>query len=124
MISKELFSEVLGDTIKEHDRAFVEVVDSVKSGKDIHINYKRKDGIIALYIINIYELMHLMKEWAWSQKYLLESGVTDTPFCSITNTNEEDTYNNYLPDERTIADTEPEAIFKACQWILNNKDML
>lgn len=71
--------------------------------------------------INIYELMYLMKEWAWSQKYLLESGVTDTPFCSITNTNEEDTYNNYLPDERAIADTEPEAVTQACLWILATK---
>ena len=42
------------------------------------------------YRLNIHELAHKCKEWACTYKYLLESG-----------------------------STEPEAIFKACQWILD-----
>lgn len=126
VISKELFSEVLGDTIKKHDRTFVEVVDSVKSGKDMHINYKRKDGIIALYIINIYELMHLMKLHFEHYKINLMSGYAYGfgGYCYDDNMSNDKYYRKLPRVESKFASTEPEAIFKACQWILDNKEML
>lgn len=66
-----------------------------------------------------YHLAHKVKEWAYSQEepYELISGCLYAPFsnkqyiCEITN-----------EDITLYADTEPEAIFKAAEWILNQQD--
>jgi hypothetical protein len=108
MISKELLSEVLGidkrlcriDEIKENYIFFYTMTNAGEFQ-----NY-----------INIYELAHKCKEWALTEDKCLSS----TPYhkelyvCTI------------LGDEMFEAETEPEAIFKACEWILeqikNKKD--
>ena len=62
---------------------------------------------------NIYELAHRCKEWA---AYRHE--------CFI-NIFQKTSYNKYtakLDGKVFQSDTEPEAIFKACQWILDNKE--
>ena len=70
--------------------------------------------------INIYELANKCKEWALANGYNLWSGYApkDKKFA----------VNFYLIKENieidcdeSLADTEVEAIFKACEWILKQK---
>ena len=74
--------------------------------------------------INIYELAHTCKEWAFNNgNFILQSayipkGTFTSAYC-ITQSNF--SYPKY--DETFHADTEPEATFQACQWILDNKDL-
>lgn len=68
---------------------------------------------------NIHLVAHICKEWAYKNGYELHSYSTydkirDIGYCSLKSlyTNTEFTDNS---------DTEPKAVFKACQWILYNK---
>lgn len=63
--------------------------------------------------INTYELAHKCKEWAHKLGFMVQSYQYNTKArvdllksCDI--------------DEIFIEETEPEAIFKACEWILEN----
>ena len=100
MISKELLSEVLKK----------EVIDVFKVVKS---NLRYEDT--ALQHINIYELMHLMKEWTLAKGFGISSGVADhitkIRFCTISKDclDTWDTFNE---------DSEFEAVTKACEWIL------
>ena len=84
----------------------------------------KNDGLIDYeYEYNIYELAHKCKEWALSKGYILMSSPrTSTSFatCEFCKNGECDYEDDLWNDFR--ADTKPEAIFKACQWILNNKE--
>ena len=78
--------------------------------------------------INIYEFAFKCKEWAYTNKYRLSSGQhrlntkqehyinnqIASYFCSVYYITNDDS------DIQIDANTEPEAIFKACQWILEN----
>ena len=69
--------------------------------------------------INIYELAHKCKEWAYERDFYIYSIFTfaGEGACYVT---KDDEIQKRLA---TFAgDSEPEAIFKACQWILDNKD--
>ena len=71
--------------------------------------------------INIYELAHKCKEWAATKGYILfsktrlSSSLASCYFDIMGIHDYEDDFHN---DFR--AETEPDAIFKACQWILEN----
>ena len=117
MISKELLSEVLGirtivmaPILEPNSKIGYLVYGSQNTIQEVKKNHKQ---------INIYELAHKCKEWAISNGYNLWSGYApkDKKFA----------VNFYLIKENieidcdeSLADTEPEAIFKACQWILDN----
>ena len=102
MISKELLSEALGFSIGNCWNDGILIV-------------WKEDGMSE---INIYELAHKCKKWAFNNyEIMLEStiifssssrckGIDEVGFCVMV----------------TYAETEPEAIFKACQWILENKE--
>lgn len=71
--------------------------------------------------INIYELAYKCKEWALNYKYEINTALV------IKINNPKDFYATALvvhPDKEERCDinslTEPEAIFKACEWILKN----
>lgn len=72
--------------------------------------------------INIYELAHKCKEWAFNQSYIMESayvtkGNFTSSYCKLEN------HFIYPKVKETFhEDTEIKAIFKTCQWILDNKD--
>ena len=67
--------------------------------------------------INLYELAHKCKEWAWKQD---KEHITTTINTRKTLTG---LYKTCINDDiEWFAKTEPEAIFKACQWILEQKD--
>jgi hypothetical protein len=96
MITKELLSEVLGFSIYHFwlDGDYI---------------VWREDGMSE---INIYELVHKCKEWANKNSYWATSGYDEKYYCLLKD----------MPDNQWFyGDTEAEAIFKACQWILDKK---
>ena len=108
MISKELLNEVLG-----YEASYIQIV-----GTKLCFSCHIKGGSN----INIYELAHKCKEWAYKQGYAILSGNSaygiGAFFCSCKGWLSE----NYDKRIEISHNTEPEAIFKACQWILNNKE--
>ena len=106
--SRELLIAVLGDlkgdVYIEHDTVLV---------------YGLKN--IGMCKCNIYELMHLMKEWACDKSFMLTTWYSDEDedtgrkaLCNI--------YEPYKPfseiTESFLAYTEQETVCKACEWIL------
>ena len=107
--SKELLSEVLSKEVEEE--RFID------SNSLTYVN----SGIYE--DINIYELSHKCKEWALSKEYIIEVGVHPTIkkdrsdrdyFYKITTDRGQILVSKF--DE--IIKTELEAIFKACEWIM------
>jgi len=111
-------------------------ISTVQDSRNEIAFYGKESEFLGIY--NIYELAHKCKEWAFTKGYLVTSG-----------TNYSDNYLDDLPNNDLInwysyaiekptsffqvmyemdmpncfdGDTEHEAIFKACQWILDNKD--
>lgn len=103
MISKELLSAVL-----KEKRVILDYEISI-SKNEIHYGHIdiEEDGFI-----NIYELAHKCKEQALNLGYILYSTVHGYE-CYIDS-------RNFIDNTpvRFLAGSEPEAIFKACQWIL------
>ena len=103
MISKELLSAVL-----KEKRVILDYEISI-SKNEIHYGHIdiEEDGFI-----NIYELAHKCKEWALNLGYILYSAVHGYE-CYIDS-------RNFIRNTpiRFLAESEPEAIFKACEWIL------
>ncbi len=117
IISKELLSEVLKEEI-------VNVHDHIS---DQHVSYSYKsesnDKFGLMSEINIHELAHECKEWAYDEgywifsykstandgRYMVEFGLNDSKYRN----------------DRTITDiaypTEFKAIEVVCQWILNER---
>ena len=110
MISKELLSEVLGNKI------------GVVYTQD-HLGNKFKTFVRPRYgdfvdEINIYELAFKCKQWAWAngfqintRRHTLHSDISSVILYS----------NGIIAQAIGTYNTEPEAIFKAGEWILENK---
>ena len=102
MISKELLSKVCNTDLTHMGKITLEdnsiCLWGIREPSDICMSW------------NIYELAHMCKNWALTKNKCLSS----TPYhkelyvCTI------------LGDEMFQADSEPEAIFKACKWILED----
>ena len=105
MISKKLLSEVLGYVpfkVSEMERP------SSVGIKLLII--ENEDGTVRAYW-NIHELAHKCKEWALQYKYEFLSGYLSGRGYVVV-----------MEQRRTwYADTEVEAIFKACEWLLKAK---
>ena len=130
MISKELLSSVLGLTVVKG----LELEGIVLWYKGI-VNINNQPPYAKELNINIYELAHKCKEWAFefrfdnkptnNRYYMQRSGYEDK-FNVEKQKREKLGYMTLtfgcLGHTKTFyADTEPEAIFKASEWILNNK---
>jgi len=110
MISKELMSEVLNLNITYIERCNNSIVYKISV-------YDREEEI------NICELAYKCKEWALSNKYMIDSNLSNT-FQEVNNgiVGTSLIYNiDSMASKRFQSDTESGAIFKACQWILDNK---
>ena len=116
-ISKELLSEVVGKEVKE-----IRWVKEHKSQMQYDV-----EADMDYTTINIYELAHKCKEWA--NKYQHEAEVVDKQVKLLSYT---DRFGGHcriklFPAQPDCTDvsfsepTEPEAIFKACEWILQQK---
>jgi len=114
MISKELLSEVLDTNVEEFiDDKFA------KDGYILFWEWYNKNKNQRQRDINIHELAHKCKEWVLEKRILFQSGYT----VPTVQARADIAWAKGLeePQIKTfIADTEPEAIFKACQWILDN----
>ena len=135
MISKELLSEVLhGSRIIIKDlrnmENCLEYVSycSINEMNGTKYNENLPDNYYVVKAdrwqeINIYELAHKCKEWAWQQHelMLLQTQYFPKIFYGIKDlkTSMEDFITKVPQCDRFSADTEPEAIFKACDYILN-----
>ena len=78
------------------------------------------DGIL---LLNIHELAHKCKEWARIKYnfYIIPTiQYQKDGFITMIVTDNEDFINNVNERRKVGAQTEPEAIFKACEWILRN----
>ena len=104
IISKELLSEVLGYEVEE----VKDVMDST-----LYFNNTKHGDYI-----NIYELAHKCKEWLRSNGFMITIFYhLDTIAVNISF----DGSDVYWTPSMTVY-TELDAITKACQWILDNKD--
>ena len=114
IISKELLSAVMG-------------VNNVEIGRDLdnRLEYYYNDGVDNIHnIINIHELAHKCKEWACKKRGFVIS-------CNISRVDNYDwildiehlDFTIEVPEilDNYTFNTEPEAILKACQWILESK---
>lgn len=117
IISKELISEVLGKEIVDFNML------SHPENRTL-LAYKPNSEKVGS-IINIYELAHKCKEWANScgikgKNYQLLTSLFPEylggAYCEVWSG-----AHNQM-DANLLANTEYEAIFKACQWILDNKE--
>ena len=109
MISKELLSSVLGLTVVKG----LELEGIVLWYNGI-VNINNQPPYAKELNINIYELAHKCKEWALKHHYKVISKPDNVPGLW-------EAYVNLSLTSKhgEVADTEPEAIFKACQWILD-----
>jgi hypothetical protein len=114
MISNDLLSEVLGfgvyQSIRKDEYAY----------NDIKLNIINTE--LLYNYVNIYELAHNCKLWALSKGYMMkiENHYSNSIQIQIRKTMANSTYKE--PWKKTFKN-EPEAIFKACQWILDNKEI-
>lgn len=113
MISKELLSEVLNKNILSYEFDMYGNID-YKVINDYGSN------------INIYELAHKCKEWALEKNLTLFSGNINN---QDNNYESEWSYDCQIFSHKEGIElfyikslTEPDAIFKACQWILDSKE--
>ena len=99
MISKELLSEVLDIEIKE--------IGKLVEGILLSFRYPTHWGYC-----NIYELAHKCKEWAISKGWVLHEVRNLKEYIIYFSGDFREPSNDFR------ADTEHEAIFQACEWIL------
>lgn len=126
MINKELLSAVLDNEVPYQ----VKVHKIIIKNNSLNYFYNSKDSGGGLFeaneYINIYELAYKCKEWALNIGYSLES-ITNRS-CIMGNNYEYyasvkiHKATNSMIEHNIDEDTETKAIFKACQWILDNKD--
>ena len=127
MISKELLSVVLNKKVIVDDISSIELKESTITFIEDYWDEDEGSGFYRSHTINIYELSNLCKIWAFVNGYELLSGTIsedngDMIFeCSIYDKNA-DTSDTYFITEFEDQN-EPEAIFKACEWLLEqNKE--
>jgi hypothetical protein len=123
--NKKLFEEVTG--IK------VEKIRLIRDGSIIQFETYQTHGVsdyepvmienISTYVscsINIHHYAHKCKEWAAKQYYSVNSGWSMTHWGGTYHVEVIREANKVLFSQSQ--DSEPEAVFKACQWILDNKE--
>jgi hypothetical protein len=134
MINKELLSEVLGSELEKLDDYDGRITDLYTEKNFIQISYIEKgysECMINCYNFNIYELAHKCKEWAccrWSEDdgvfYLNNFDSSRLNHCKM---KYQSCVSFWTPETGDMskcfhADTEPEAVFKACEYIMENKN--
>jgi hypothetical protein len=72
--------------------------------------------------INIHELAHKCKEWGVAQQLKHNFHISVATHKGSEYSATIAYWSDQLKNESFRASSEPEAVFKACQWILDNKD--
>lgn len=114
MISKELLELILGfkvvNVIEHLDNKFDSCLE-IEYQKYFFLENEASGGFL---LLNIFELAHLAKKWALSKRYEINSRYRHLYKNAISETI--DSEGNITP---IVANTEQEAIFAACEYILN-----
>ena len=105
MISKELLSEVLGYVPYK-----ILPISNVSGVGTKTFIFENEDGTVKAYW-NIYELANLCKKWAFNNKVSISTRKTL-----------HNGWNASIQNKMIVADTEPGATFKICEYILKQKD--
>jgi hypothetical protein len=105
MISKELLIKVLKRDVSN--------VGGCYTSYSTSFCYAEADDIKC---INNYELANMCKEWAYEQGYIINSRHDNTPALWEAYINLSLTVSH-----SEVANSEPEAIFKSCEWILKKE---
>lgn len=118
IISKELLSEVL--------EIEVENISLMKNDISQYIGINEVKGGGFKGSINIYELAHKCKEWAYDSFKMIITpkfyDYTDPCYdCTIEYGLKNENKIKAFAHPDFISKTEPKTIFKACEWILNQK---
>lgn len=115
MISKELLSEVLKDKIKR-----LIYSDFTYGIEDNYVLFAEDECV--MFEINIYELGHICKEWARDNEFFLRSFYDyEGAFCYISAPEWVDKIE--IPKTGFCSNSEPEAVFRACEYILEQKEL-
>lgn len=111
IISKELLSEIYAFKVQR----IIDIgIDDVTYQIDFNgLRRGRKYDII-----NIYELAHKCKEWAYNKGYCILSSFA---YTQLENDDEQIMLTFGTRFQDIEVNSEAEAIFKACQWILENE---
>ena len=109
--SKELLSEILGLEIQYFETDIKKI--------NNYINSTIKEGYIAYFnvewkYINIHELTQKCKQWIYDKGFGLFISI-EHPAYTLTIELSLSGKSIYIDDE---SNTEPEAIFKTCEWLL------
>jgi hypothetical protein len=124
MISKELLKEVI---LNEYDVLEITIENDGllywNGGKETTYPY----FLIEPGCMNLYELAHKCKEWAYYKHDKMIFQIAYFPKRKYAIKDFDTPLDEWFRKKITLSDmfgaeTEPEAIFKACQWILENKD--
>ena len=124
MISKKLLSTILCVEILDIENG---IPIYAKGLVDNHINYSISGKYGEFFSANVYELMAKAKEWAIGEEYCLSSYIHDygrgTDYCCceilIPLYGSSHSFGGLL--KTTDGTTEHEAVFRACEWILQRK---
>ena len=75
--------------------------------------------------INIYELMHMMKEWAYDNGYFILSAIDGYSSVDDINDNWKQCFKLSIPPqlEELGNEKEFEAVTKACEWIFEQQNV-
>ena len=118
-ISKELLSEVLKLEVVKHSLFN-------KLNNSFNITYMpSEDSLRSRWMpINICEFAFMCKEWAFRQGYIISSGLT--PVLGVNKDGWAEVFSSSTPLDGKLHTfkqlSEIEAVFKACEWILESKD--
>ena len=118
-ISAELLSEVLKLEVVKHS-LYNEL------HKSFNITYMQsEDSLKSSWMpINVYEFTFKCKEWAFSKGYIVSSGLT--PVLGVNKDGWAEVFSSSTPLDGKLHTfkqlSEIEAVFKACEWILESKD--
>ena len=124
MISKKLLSEVLSVDLSNKNNMLDPVPAGTERGSDVIFYWlQNEDRFYNGNSISIYQLANMCKEWAFKQKF---------PYCITSRIIDdykgkweaETGYGFGVPASVDfIADSEPAAIFLACEWIMKQKEL-
>ena len=119
MISKELYEEVQKDYIDFKNITQDEYI-IIFNKEEETVEYVNKHTWYEADSISIYKLAHRCKEWALTNKYkiVIYSDDSSEWYCQVQLVDVDK-----QPKEWSVAQTEPGSTFKACQWILDNKEI-
>lgn len=124
MISKELLSEILDKKAVVDDISNIELKENTITFIEDYCDEDEGSGFYRSHTINIYELAHKCKEWALSKGHYISLIIDEddkTKCRYVLNLSWNDEYEVDFVIASEPYDTEPEAIFKACEYIMENK---